>query len=201
MPVGPPKMGGSWWRGLTECGPLEKGMANHFRVLALRTPWTVWKGKMTGYWKRTHWKRLWCWEGLGAGGEEDNRGWEAGWHHWLDGRESEWTPGVGDGQGGLACCNSWGHKESDTTERLNWTELNYLKEIELYSVCVILGSVHLNCPRNLGGAIISTHLLQYGSLQDWNGTMLTLIPSPGWSSCGHWQHSIPVTLLFAVLPL
>ena len=48
----------------------------------------------------------------------------AGWHHWLDGRESEWTPGVVDGQGGLACCDSWGHKESDTTERLNWTGLN-----------------------------------------------------------------------------
>ena len=47
----------------------------------------------------------------------------AGWHHWLDGRESEWTPGVGDGQGGLACCDSWGRKESDTTEWLNWTEL------------------------------------------------------------------------------
>ena len=48
----------------------------------------------------------------------------AGWHHWLDGREFEWTPGDGDGQGGLACCNSWGRKESDTTEPLNWTELN-----------------------------------------------------------------------------
>ena len=47
----------------------------------------------------------------------------AGWHRGLDGRESEWTPGVGDGQGGLACCNSWGHKESDTTERLSWAEL------------------------------------------------------------------------------
>ena len=47
----------------------------------------------------------------------------AGWHHWdsLDGRESQWTPGVGDGQGGLACCNSWGRKESDTNELLNWT--------------------------------------------------------------------------------
>ena len=44
----------------------------------------------------------------------------AGWHHWLDGRESAWTPGVGDGQGGLACCNSRGHKELDTTEWLNW---------------------------------------------------------------------------------
>ena len=49
----------------------------------------------------------------------------AGWHHRLDGHESEWTPGVGDGQGGLACCDSWGLKESDTTERLNWTELNW----------------------------------------------------------------------------
>ena len=46
----------------------------------------------------------------------------AGWHHGLDGCEFEWTPGVGDGQGGLACCNSWGCKESDTTELLNWTE-------------------------------------------------------------------------------
>ena len=51
----------------------------------------------------------------------------AGWHHWLDGHEFEWTLGVCDGQGGLACCNSWGHKESDMTERLNWTELNRYK--------------------------------------------------------------------------
>ena len=48
----------------------------------------------------------------------------AGWHHRLDGRESEWTLGFGDRQGGLACCDSWGRKESDTTEWLNWTELN-----------------------------------------------------------------------------
>ena len=47
----------------------------------------------------------------------------AGLHHWLVGRESEWTPGVGDGQGGLACCDSWGRKESDTTERLNWLKI------------------------------------------------------------------------------
>ena len=47
----------------------------------------------------------------------------AGWHHWLDECESEWTPGDGDGQGGLEYCDSWGCKESDMTERLNWTEL------------------------------------------------------------------------------
>ena len=46
----------------------------------------------------------------------------AGWHNRLDGRESEWTPAVGDGQGGLACCDSWGCKELDMTEQLNWTE-------------------------------------------------------------------------------
>ena len=48
------------------------------------------------------------------------------WHHWLDGRESEWTLGVGDGQGGLACYDPSGHKESDMTERLNWTEEVFL---------------------------------------------------------------------------
>ena len=61
---------------------------------------------------------------LGGWGKEERGTTEdemAGWHHWLNGCESEWTPGVGDGQGGLACCDSWGCKESDTTERLNWT--------------------------------------------------------------------------------
>ena len=62
----------------------------------------------------------------------------AGRHHRLDGRESEWTPGVGDGQGDLESCDSWGRKESDTTERLNWTKLNwdrieFSKESELMS--------------------------------------------------------------------
>ena len=46
-----------------------------------------------------------------------------GWHHRLNGHGLGWTLGVGDGQGGLACCSSWGHKESDMTEWLNWTEL------------------------------------------------------------------------------
>ena len=50
----------------------------------------------------------------------------AGWHHWLNGGEFEWTPEVGDGQGGLACCNSWSCKELDMTEQLNWTELNWI---------------------------------------------------------------------------
>ena len=54
----------------------------------------------------------------------------AGWHHRLDGHEFEWTPGVGDGQGGLACCNSWGCKESDTTEQLNWlTDWNFYSSL------------------------------------------------------------------------
>ena len=46
-----------------------------------------------------------------------------GWHHLLNGHGFGWTPGVGDGQGGLACCDSWDCKELDTTERLNWTEI------------------------------------------------------------------------------
>ena len=46
-----------------------------------------------------------------------------GWHHRHNGHRFGWTPGVSDGQGCLACCGSWGRKESDTTEQLNWTEL------------------------------------------------------------------------------
>ena len=55
----------------------------------------------------------------------------AGWHHRFNGYEFEWTPGVGDGQGGLACCSSWGLKESDMTERLNWTEVLYKQEMTI----------------------------------------------------------------------
>ena len=73
-----------------------------------------------------------------------------GWHHRLDGHESEWTLGVGDGQGGLACCDSWGRKESDTTERLNWTDCTF------YFSCVVfltLGNIWLD-----SGVLVSWHV-------------------------------------------
>ena len=77
-----------------------------------------------------HWKRPWCRERLKAGGEGDDRGWD-GWMAspswwtwaWVSSRSWWWT-GVGDGDGkSLVCCSPWGHKESVTTEQLNWTEL------------------------------------------------------------------------------
>ena len=71
--------------------------------------WLIWKDHDAG--------KDWRWEEKGMTEDE-----MAGWHHWLDGRESEWTLGIGDGQGGLACYDSWDHKELDTTEQLNWTE-------------------------------------------------------------------------------
>ena len=77
----------------------------------------------------THWDsdagRDWGQEEKGTTEDE-----MAGWHHWLDGRESEWTLGVGDGQWGLVCCNSWGRKELN--EQLNWTELNDCFTLHLY---------------------------------------------------------------------
>ena len=76
--------------------------------------------------------RLWCWEGLGAGGEGDDRGWDGWSYHWLSAHGFGWTPGVGDGQRGLACCGSWGRKESDTTEQPNWTELMF--SLAMYSL-------------------------------------------------------------------
>ena len=73
--------------------------------------WLIWKTLMLG----------------GIGGKR-RKGWQR--MRWLDGITdsmdvSQWTPGVGDGQGGLTCCNSWGRRELDTTEQLNWTELNW----------------------------------------------------------------------------
>ena len=79
---------------------------------------------VTWYEELTRLKRPWCWERLKAeekGMTEDEM---AGWHHQLDGHEFEKTPGDGEGQGCLTCCSPWGRKESDTTEQLNWTELN-----------------------------------------------------------------------------
>ena len=91
-----------------------------------------------------HWKD-WCWSWISNNlatwckelwviGKDPNAGkdwrWEkkgmtedemVGWHHWINGHEFEQAPGVGEGQGSLACC-SWARKDLDTTERLNWTD-------------------------------------------------------------------------------
>ena len=73
--------------------------------------------------------RDWGWEEKGTTEDE-----MAGWHHRLDGRESEWTPGVGDGQGGLACCNSWGRRVGhDWVTELNWTANSYSLEATKFS--------------------------------------------------------------------
>ena len=71
--------------------------------------WLIWKAPDAG--------RDWGQEEKGMTEDE-----MVGWHHQLNGHEFEQVLGVGDGQRGLACCSPWGHKESDTTERLNWTE-------------------------------------------------------------------------------
>ena len=92
----------------------------YFRVPSVLWPpdvnWLIWKVPDAG--------NNWRWEEKGTTEDE-----MVGWHHRLDGHECERTPGVGDAQGGLGCCDSWGRKESDTTERLNWTELE-CKEIK-----------------------------------------------------------------------
>ena len=103
----------------------------------------------------------------------------AGWHHWLDGRESEWTPGVGDGQGGLACCDSWGHKESDTTERLNWTE----------------GYRNMNVFNSLWRRWFWLRNERYFSLSLHSGAILGVAASPLW----FWLPAL-ATLLLPFLP-
>ena len=75
--------------------------------------WLIWKDPDAGkYWRQEE-KGMTEYEMVG-------------WHHWLDGHEFEQAPGVGDGQWSLVCCSPWGCKESDMTERLNWTELTLM---------------------------------------------------------------------------
>ena len=69
-----------------------------------------------------------------------------GCHHQLNGHEFEWTPGVGDGQGSLVCGSPWRRKESDTTEWLNWTELNWWVVTRLVPWNQPLRGVHHACP-------------------------------------------------------
>ena len=84
-----------------------------------------------------HWKRLWCCEGLGAGEEGDDRGWD-GWMATLTWWAWVWVnSGAGDGQGGLAWCDSWGYQESDTTEWLNWTELNWIRSLKKIKLNIV----------------------------------------------------------------
>jgi len=89
--------------------------------------WLIWKDSDTGR----------DWEQEEKGMTENEM---VGWHHWLNGHGFWWTPGIGDGQEGLACCGSRGRKKSDTTEWLNWTELGKIFKklfyIKQYSKCL-----------------------------------------------------------------
>ena len=121
--------------------------------------------------------RDWGQEEKGTTGDE-----MAGWHHWLDGCEFEWTPGDGDGQGGLACCDSWGRKESDTTERLSRTELNWKSsksEVQQSWNCVTQ-LLHLPGPRLLH--------LSMGARELWRATWeVTVSEESHWPLMGGFQ--------------
>ena len=104
--------------------------------------WLIWKDPDAG--------KDWGQEGKGATEDE-----MVGWHHRLDGHEFEQAPGVGDGRGGLACLGSRGRKELDTTERVNWTELNIQRKQPEYKTGhhtttsgTLCGTPHLNNKEN-----------------------------------------------------
>ena len=89
--------------------------------------------------EKTHAGRDWGQEEKGTTEDEIS-----GWHHRLDGHEFGWTPVAGDGQGGLACCDSWGHKESDTTKQLNWSDAsNSCSSVFNSPIKRDLGNLHL----------------------------------------------------------
>ena len=74
----------------------------------------------------THRKRPWCWGRWRAGGVTEDEMFR--WHHWLNGREFQQTPGDSEGQGSLVCCSPWGHKELDTIEQLNNNKIRLIPE-------------------------------------------------------------------------
>ena len=131
--------------------------------------WLIWKDTDVG--------KDWGQEEKGTTEDE-----MAGWHHQLSGHGFRWTTGVGDGQGGLACCSSWGCKESDRTEQLNWTEslLNLITKEELFFRKTIICLRKRNFVSNLGGlfSLFSyqkldtfqvhwTHWVKIGEVHSW----------------------------------
>ena len=144
-----PKRNQSWI--FIECRRIDAFELWSWRTL-LRVPWTVKRSHQTILreiipgcsggtdveaeipilWppdaERTHLKRPWSWERLRLRGEGEDRGWDGWMASRHNGHGFGWTLGVGDGQGGLVCWGSWGCKEYETTERLNWTELNWCWE-------------------------------------------------------------------------
>ena len=115
-----------------------------------------------------------------------------GWHHRLNGHEFEQAPGVGDGQGSRVCCSSWGHKESNTTEWLNWIELRgYISEIrlrleKLKAKIQSLMTTHSWCRFGLLTACC-IHTLALASSWDLFASPLTLgdLPWPTEQKCQH----------------
>ena len=111
-----------------------------------------------------------------------------GRHHWLNGRDSKWTPGDGVGRGGLACCDLWGHKESDTTEWLNWTEiLPLIYMVRMFNnLCMSICFSYL-VSRSAVSYSLQTHESQHARLP-------SLSPTPGvhshsWPS-SQWCHPV-----------
>ena len=119
-----------------------EGLMLKLKLLILWPPdvksWLIWKDPDAGK----------DWGQKEKGVTEDEM---VGWHHRLNGRGFGSTPGVGDGQGGLACCSSWGRKELDATKWLNWTELNWT-ELRCLRVKVVAGQAdgwNLNLAANV----------------------------------------------------
>ena len=95
------------------------------KVMSLLFNMKSWNSNTLATWCKelTHWKRPWCWESWRQEEKGTTEDKVVGWHHQLNGHEFEQAPGAGEGQGSLVCYSPWGHKKSDMTERLNWTEL------------------------------------------------------------------------------
>ena len=144
-----------------------------YRRSVLDVHWREWcwswnSNTLATWWgELTHLKRPWCWERWKVEGEGDDREWDD-WMALL----TQWTwvcvdSGVGDGQGGLVCCVSWGHKESDMTEWLNWTELNVITEGQPITFALFYGLETRGVGGNPGAILKSVATIKKGANFSW----------------------------------
>ena len=152
-----------WSRLLRSPWTARRSNQSILKEISLNIHWKDWCWSWTSntlatwFEELTHLKRPWCWKRAKAGGDRDDRGWD-GWvvsrtrcaWIWVNSGSWWWT-------GSLACCDSWGHKESDTTERLNWTEQRIYKTIKKYRSNKLGDSHHL-VPRLYEMTVIKTNI-------------------------------------------
>ena len=117
-----------------------------------------------------------------------------GWHQQLNGREFEQTPGDGEGQGSLACCSPWGHRESDTTE-----PIKFLQTMCVFSLFALLLSPQLECQLCETTFLPCCFFAESPTSRTWSGTWCVLVSQSCPTLCDPMDCSLPSSSVHGIL--